>query len=190
VIYWIYIKGSSNILHNHIALWIHEAAHQHWQWDLLVCPVTLMLYQGSSCARPATLLQLYATKYAMYDTQPTHNQVKPPAQPTLATPYILEDWTTIFFFSQSKHIANCHHLYHLLQPWYNIPMTPQKKWEAKLWHHITPHAPLPTLNNTPARGSNVFLCSNVALDAAKYLLMDNIHQATTEEWQRYCPWTP
>jgi len=61
-------------------------------------------------------------------------------------------------------------------------VTPPNEWETELWHHVTPHAPLQMLRDTLVLGVHVLICSDAALDHAKFSMFSWIIHSTQELW--------
>jgi len=87
---------------------------------------------------------------------------------TPASSQILEDQMTII-------LLLCVHAYLLQEAAFMEPRTslnwlsmPPEEWESELWHQVTHHTPPYTLLHSLTTAQPIYLCSNAALDHAKF----------------------
>jgi len=118
--------------------------------------------------------------YVVYKNSSSQCIINPPTTGTLATLYILEDQDTIYLklpiISYNTHDkAPCDE-----QTLHMHLTTPLKLWEHELWHCIQAYAPEPTLKDHLQTGKHIILCSNAALDNAKF---------STFSWLLHCDQT-
>jgi len=67
----LYTKGSTNQLTQALGAWIPHATHAQWQWDWLVCPISLTLYQRQTTTWDSYEVIAHRRRYATYDVHPT-----------------------------------------------------------------------------------------------------------------------
>ncbi len=94
----IYMTGSNNTLKQPLGHWYHAMAHQHWQWEWVVCPASLTLYHQYKDCWISYQVNAHQWRYATFDCMPNSHQCQLPPNAIPATPHVLEDNETIILF--------------------------------------------------------------------------------------------